>query len=253
MARINIEDSLFKDARFINLCIFYGSRTSALGSICWAFIVAQKFYLNTETERLIPLSEWKRQECDDKLIDFGLAEVRPNGIYVSGSEAQFAWLIQKQEAGKKGGRPKSNITPIQKAGGYRAKAGQSGPNPPTLTPTQKKNINTLSSPDGADDTSQQYDLEKIYQEYPKRSGGQNKKAGLVRLKGIIKTKADYELALLAVKNYSLHLTATNRIGTEFVKMFSSFWDRQGDWKEWAVKQNHQSDPLVVKKVVIDLS
>jgi hypothetical protein len=135
MARINIEDSLFKDARFIDLCIYYGDKAKALGVITWAFVVAQKYYLSEESARLIPLSEWKRQQCDDKLIEIGLAEMRPEGIYVSGSEDQFAWLIQKQQAGKKGGRPKSNIKEKRKAGGYRAKAEESGSNPLTLTPS----------------------------------------------------------------------------------------------------------------------
>ena len=100
MARINIEDSLFKDGRFLDLCIHYGDRQRALGAIVWAFIVAQKFFLSEESERLIPLNEWKRQKCDDKLIEFGLAETKDKGIYVCGSEDQFAWLLQKQAAGK---------------------------------------------------------------------------------------------------------------------------------------------------------
>jgi hypothetical protein len=117
------------------LCIHYGDKAKALGVITWAFVIAQKFYLSEESGRLIPLSEWKRQQCDDKLIEIGLAEMRQDGVYVSGSESQFAWLIQKQEAGKKGGRPKSNITHKKKAGGYRAKAGESGSNPLTLSPS----------------------------------------------------------------------------------------------------------------------
>lgn len=236
MARINIEDSLFKDARFINLCIFYGNRTKALGSICWAFIVAQRFYLDTENERLIPISEWKRQECDDKLIEFGLAELRPNGIYVSGSENQFAWLIQKQEAGKKGGRPKSNISPAEKAGGYRAKAGESGSNPPTLTLTHNKELKNMSAPNGSDDTTTELDLELIYQEYPKRKGNPQKEKGMKRLKGLVKTPADYELALKAVRGYRQHLASTREIGTSYVKMFSSFWDPHGDWKAYAITE-----------------
>ena len=146
MARINIEDSLFKDARFIDLCIHYGDKAKALGAVTWAFIVAQRFYLSQESARLIPLSEWKRQQCDDKLIDLGLAEMRQDGVYVSGSEIQFAWLIQKQEAGKKGGRPKSNIKGKQKAGGYRAKAGESGSNPLTLSPSLSPSLSLSHSP-----------------------------------------------------------------------------------------------------------
>lgn len=110
----------------------------------------------------------------------------------------------------------------------------------------------MSDPDGSDDATI-YDLERIYQEYPKRNGDTKKKAGLAKLKKLVRTSADYELALLAVKNYREHLASTDRIGTEFVKMFSSFWDSQGDWKEWAVKPTHQAEAVVVKKIVLDLS
>lgn len=166
MARINIEDSLFKDARFIDLCIFYGDKAKALGVITWAFVVAQKFYLSEESARLIPLSEWKRQQCDDKLIEIGLAEMRPEGVYVSGSETQFAWLIQKQEAGKKGGRPKSNITQKRKAGGYRAKAGESGSNPLTLTPTLSPSLSLSHSP-----ALSQKNIPEGVENAPARTGG----------------------------------------------------------------------------------
>lgn len=103
MARINIEDSLFKDSRFIDLCIHFKDKQKSLGCLVWAFIVAQKHYLNEENDRLIPYDEWKTQGCDDVLINLGFAEKKDNGIYVCGSEKQFAWLIQRVEAGRKGG------------------------------------------------------------------------------------------------------------------------------------------------------
>jgi hypothetical protein len=103
LARINIEDSLFKDARFLDFCIKLGDRQLALGRLVWAFIVAQKYYLDEENDRLIPADEWQRQGCSDELIAFGLAERRERGIYVCGSEDQFSWLVQRVEAGRKGG------------------------------------------------------------------------------------------------------------------------------------------------------
>lgn len=103
MARINIENSLLKDGRFIDLCIHFGDKQKALGALVWAFMIAQKHYLDESSDRLIPLSEWQRQSCENKLIDFGFAEMRDNGVYVCGSEKQFAWLVQRVNAGKKGG------------------------------------------------------------------------------------------------------------------------------------------------------
>lgn len=105
MARINIEDSIFKDARFIDLCIFYGDKQKALGVIAWAFIIAQKHFLDEANDRCIPLNEWQRQGCESKLIELGFAEKRDNGIYVCGSEKQFGWLVQRSNAGKSAKAP----------------------------------------------------------------------------------------------------------------------------------------------------
>jgi len=97
---------------------------------------------------------------------------------------------------------------------------------------QENNTCAVSS----DDSTPRYDLERIYQEYPKRRGSQNKAKGLERLKKMIKTDADYEIALESVRRYKSHLISENKIGTEFVKMFSSFWDLLGDWREWATRE-----------------
>lgn len=110
MARINIEDSLFKDGPYLDLIIKIGSRHAALGAFVEACIIAQEFYLNEETERMIPLSEWKRRKAVDYIIDVGLAELKGNQnqyVYLRGSEKQFAWLLQRKNAGDKGGRPKN--------------------------------------------------------------------------------------------------------------------------------------------------
>lgn len=104
MPRINIEDSLFKDSRFIDLCIHHKDKQKALGILVWAFIIAQKHYLDELSDRLIPLSEWKRQGCDESLITLGFAEFRENGVYLCGSEKQFGWLVQRVEAGRIGGK-----------------------------------------------------------------------------------------------------------------------------------------------------
>lgn len=107
MARINIEDAIYKDMRFIQLIQRLGSVDAALGALVRAWSLAQTYYLSAETDRLIPLFEWKRQMIPDAIVEVGLAERREQGIYICGAEKQFAWLIQRQDAGKKGGRPKS--------------------------------------------------------------------------------------------------------------------------------------------------
>jgi len=102
MARINIEDSLFKDVRFTKLIIQMGSLETALGCMVRAFIVAQEFWKNGK--RPIPKEEWDKHCLAPLLISVGLAtETEDGSIYVSGSEKQFEWLIKKQDAGKLGG------------------------------------------------------------------------------------------------------------------------------------------------------
>lgn len=107
MARLNIEDSLFKDPRFMELAIKLGDRHRALGAVVEAFMVAQEFYLNLASKHMIPLNEWKRRKLTDAIIDCGLAELRGEFIHVCGSEKQFEWLIQRQEAGRRGGLAKA--------------------------------------------------------------------------------------------------------------------------------------------------
>jgi hypothetical protein len=79
-------------------------------------------------------------------------------------------------------------------------------------------------------------FEDIYKIYPKRLGSSNKAKGLERLKRIVKTQSDFDDAMKAVKNYSEWCKQTNKERTELVKMFSSFFDPIGSWREWITYQ-----------------
>ena len=100
VARLNIEDSLFKELGFSKLTIKLGSRREALGALVEAFLLAQKHFGSIENNRLIPLSEWENEEIAKEIIECGFATINEKGVYVRGSDEQFAWLIQKSEAGK---------------------------------------------------------------------------------------------------------------------------------------------------------
>lgn len=128
MARINVEDSLYKDIRFVMLIGKLGSLEFALGAMVRAWSLAQEHYLNETNDRLIPLNEWQRQLIRNEIIDVGLAEKRDHGIYVVGSFEQFDWLIQRQSAGKRSGESR------------RAKKEENASNDPVehpLTPVQR--------------------------------------------------------------------------------------------------------------------
>lgn len=96
MARINIEDSLFKDKRWINLLIKCGDRHKALGLLADAWILAQIHWLK---HKCIPAKAWS--EDLEILIQVELATRRNDGtVYVKGSQNAFAWLEQRSDAGK---------------------------------------------------------------------------------------------------------------------------------------------------------
>lgn len=109
MARINVEDSIHKDSRFINLCITKGGRALALGVLVEAWIVAQQYHLSHGE---IPSEVWVNQNLDDLLIETGLAERTSTGVRMCGQNEQFAWLENSRRGGKKSAesRAKTNGT-----------------------------------------------------------------------------------------------------------------------------------------------
>jgi len=240
MARINIDDSLFKEAGFFDLAIKLGSRRIALGAMVEAFILAQKHFLAESSDRLIPLSEWKREKISDEIIECGLAEVREKGIYVRGSKEQFSWLIQRSEAGKKGGLAKANKKELSLATASDRQAEVNGSKPLTLSPssssflisptqaltqthTQTKKLKNKNSCD--------FDFEKIYSAYPRKIG---KAIGIERLKKTIKSQEDYLALQDAVNNYALECRQ-NASEEKYIKHFSSFigTPEKQTWREYS--------------------
>lgn len=99
MARINIEDKLFSDGRWMKLVIKCGCRHKAIGILTGAWILAQKNWLQYG---FIPKKAWDTDF--DILIDVELATRRADGnVYVKGSKKAFRWLDQRSDAGSLGG------------------------------------------------------------------------------------------------------------------------------------------------------
>lgn len=225
MARINIDDSLFKDTRFFELAIKLGSKTTALGAVIEAFIVAQEFFLNKETHQLIPFEEWEKQKLHNALIEVGLAKKITNkGVYVSGANKQFSWLLQRVEAGRKGGKNKAKNTQkhgLAGASGSLAKASKR--KPLTLTPTLSlslnNNLNTIAQ--------NKFELERFYELYPRKIG---KKRGLAKLKTIVKDQETYDMVKLAIENYGKYCS-NQKLEARYIKHFSTFVNSWEDWIE----------------------
>lgn len=149
MARINIEDALWSDPRFMKLCVKMGDEILALGSVVMAWRLAQTYFC--PDRKAIPLKVAEESGINyAKLIEVGLADAVQDGIMMRGCEDNFAWLIQKIEAGRKGGEAKSRNA--QKAtdpalavssGGVAAASGAYPLTPtPTLSPTPKLHTST---------------------------------------------------------------------------------------------------------------
>lgn len=147
MARINIEDSIYQDARFVDLCAKLGGIDIALGAVVRAWSIAQKHYLSPVSSRLIPLAEWKKARLRDEILDCGLAELREQGVYVCGAEEQFAWLIQRQNAGKSKKTRKKKETKAPASSRQRVEAGGNGskPLPLPLSPSPSPDLIPLAS------------------------------------------------------------------------------------------------------------
>jgi hypothetical protein len=103
VARLNIEDAIWKDERFQDLMIKTGSRHAAKGMVLELWTLAQEYWF--PRRELIPLERIKKSGLQP-VIDVGLAESREGGVYARGSEENFGWLFQRQEAGQKSAEAK---------------------------------------------------------------------------------------------------------------------------------------------------
>lgn len=101
MARINIEDSLFRDPRFSELMIKCGSRPLALGLLIDAWILAQHYWKTSSNG--IPKGVWTDAGISNLLIECRLADDRGDFVYVRGSNENFDWLRKAASSGRAGG------------------------------------------------------------------------------------------------------------------------------------------------------
>ena len=228
MARINLDDSIYKQKSFEYLIIKLGSRRMALGALVEAFTLAQDYFLSAETNRLIPVEIWNREGMAPELLDSGFAQLKKGGIYVRGSEYQFKWLLQKQKAGIKSSiarlnRSKNNEnnnlsaatllpTPVN---GRSTPVNGSQPLTLSLTLSSKKEIIYIP----------QFAIEDLYKLYPRKLG---KKKGLLTLTQIVKTQQKYDDVKTAIINYSAFLKK-EQVEPKFIKHFPTFINNYTDW------------------------
>ncbi len=161
MARINIEDSLAHDER-MKAAIRKLGEAMAFGEWYRIARCAQRYWL--DGKKLIPESVWEISEFQDVFISVGLVKRLENGLYLSGSENYFAWLVSKKENGRLGGKKSGKsrkINNIIEAKRSESEANASETKPLTLTltlpPTPTQIHNTL----GVDESPPPFGFKQI--------------------------------------------------------------------------------------------
>lgn len=221
MARINIEDSIYRDERFYKLAAIEG-KFKAIGLLVCAWDLAHRWYLK-HPEHLVPFAEFCSEKSLMILLDVGLAEHRENGVYIKGSEQHCSYLKARSDAGKRGGlKSQENLSSKRKQ------------NQPSYSFSFSNSISDSKKYmcDSNESHQPEFSFDDIYNAYPKRMGSMNKAKGMEKLKRLIKNKSDFDDALIAVQRYNEFCVETKKVKTELVKMFSSFFDSNGDWREW---------------------
>lgn len=245
MARINVEDGLFIDQRWIELVLALGDADKALGALVRAWRVGQDYWKHSDNG--IPKTVWNSQKINNAIIQVGLAHENGDFIKIHNSEKHFAWVRQKVEAGKNGGIASGDARrEIIEENSKRNEAEASVANPLpltlplthslSLTQAQTQKNKTSKKPKSADADVCPFDLESVYQKYPRKEG---KLPGMRSLAKQIKCQSDFDSFARAVENYA---SATAGRATEHIKMFSSFVGSERSdypWREWVNYQPRQ--------------
>lgn len=227
MARINIEDSLFSDGRFIILEKMVGEEM-AIGKLVVAWKTAQSYWLQ---DQLIPHRFWELLKLDE-LLEVGFAEKRDDGVYMCGTEEHFDWIKQKQEAGRKSGQTRrdkknereSNTASIPFEQNVNEKgtevdsrsnetATKKEPLPLPLSPPPSLSQKNNNIPD--------FDIGELYSAYPRKEG---KKKGLANFKRKVKSKKEFERARQAIQNYIKLNETKDRKYLKYFDTFSNCWE-----------------------------
>lgn len=106
MARVNFDDSVYKSGNYAKLLLKLGCVYTTKGMLVSAWELAQMYWLE---HRAVPIDNWPDELNILIETKFARYEQRAEGafVYVSGSSEFCAFLEQKSNAGKKGGKSKS--------------------------------------------------------------------------------------------------------------------------------------------------
>jgi hypothetical protein len=129
LPRINIDDELRVDPRFLALCELVG-RSRAYGALCCLWEIGQAYW--KKDRALIPTKLFEQLPESTDLIRSNFALLREEGVYCSGAEERWVFLMTRSDAGRLGGR-RSAETRLKKYGTaipIRASNSEAKPKPP---------------------------------------------------------------------------------------------------------------------------
>lgn len=136
MARINVEESIWSDARFRILSKEFGD-IKAIGMLVVLWRTGLQFFME---KSLIPEEIFSGMDLSESLITLGFARRLPEGIEVAGSGDHFGWAMKLKESHSKAGKASwearksagQDMSKLRKGEGTNA---QRTPNEQERTPT----------------------------------------------------------------------------------------------------------------------
>jgi hypothetical protein len=139
---------LFSHPRFLDLvALCDNDMERALGMLILFWVAAQRRWGHGE---LLPKDEFRK--AWKPLLDSGMAELRPEGIYAKGADEQFGWYRERIAAARQGGLAKASKR-VANATKQAISAAKRCPPTPTPTPpltlppnTEEEEAKTPSSP-----------------------------------------------------------------------------------------------------------
>ena len=167
---------------------------------------------------------------DSALTECGFIERDGNELTVTGWAEHNASLVANWENGKRGGRPRKNQQDTDgKAKGNPEKThGKPSENPCKTDredreeKIEERREESPQAPQGAEDEYPP-EFERLWADYPKRAGGNPKKAALKAWKARIKSGVDPQTIADGVARYTRFCAVTGKVGTEYVKQASTFF------------------------------
>lgn len=232
MARINIEECWWSDPRRSRLIKLIGSEERADGIAVKMWRVGQEFW--KRDRQLVPIAIFDSLEFAQQLLGAGLAVIQGDFVYIRGSSQYLEWVHDKQEAGRIGGK-KSAERPRDEKGRLLPKDQTNTEQTPNNIQADSKQIQASDSVSGSKELNtieqrkrrsnvkSQFDLEKLYEGYPRKKG---KTPGLKKLSKDILSIEDYEQLAAAIQNYAQEVAGKE---PQYILHFSTF---AGQWRDW---------------------